>query len=178
MTTDIKELFQKYESEIVKISPEDKEAILKQAESFVHEKFSAELALDGGHLSGINSAMARSLLELFVRAKASASSIGPIPKIDLETYKIALEAFEEFVGKKFDSYDLLLGYWLSQVKIYVSNIFTSSEKAFKTYIIGDLCENLYLDNRLAEGVIQELKREGFIKVVGKQYGQEIFVRKY
>lgn len=159
------------------IDPNKREEILRLAESFICEKFAEKFSLDGTELSEMNSAIAQSLLELFVRNKAAENMPGAMLRIDLSTYEGALDAFKEFVSQKFDSYDLLKAFWLEQAKVCVCNTFSKSGKVFKNYLIGDLCESLYIDNKTAEAVIEELKSRQFIANYGKQHGQDLLIKK-
>jgi len=177
MKTDIKELFQrKYDAEIIKITPQKREEIIRQAESFVCEKFAREQALDGGQLFDVDSAIVQSLLELFVRNNASENMKGPMLQIDFSTYKSALENFKEFINQRFSSYDLLQAFWLQQAQMCICETFSNSKKIFKTYLMGELCENLYINNKTAELVIEELKNQKFLKVSGYQHNQELLAK--
>jgi len=177
---DTRRLFEEHPtSEIVEVSPKEREKILDKAEHFVTETFAStdQLKLNGGGLTAFDSAMARSLLELFVRSEASEKSKTPIVGISLETYQNALAHFKDFIQTTFhNNIKLLRDFWFSKVKLFVSEIFTKTESVFEPYVVGDLCEKLYLDNKLAEAVVEELKREDFIKVVNKKYDQNILAK--
>jgi hypothetical protein len=174
MSIDIMQIFQrKYEAEIIKVTPQKRNEIIKLAQSFICEKFAENHALDGGELEDLHSAIAQSLLELFVRDRASQEKTGPMLRIDNTTYESALKSFREFIDKRFASYDLLEAFWLQQAKMCISNTFSNFKNVFKTYLIGELCEYLYVDNRTAEAVIEELKDQQFIKIQGLQHGQEL-----
>jgi hypothetical protein len=161
--------------EILEISAKEREDFIKKAENIVHRKFATKYALNGGSLTIIDSAMIQSLFEQIVREEALAKSESPIIKIDLATYEDALKSFSERMETVFNQYELLRNYWLSQVKLCLTEIFTKSKKVFESYVIGELCEKLYLDNKHARAVIQEMKNEKFIKVCDKQYNQDILV---
>lgn len=177
---DTRQLFEERpSSEIIEISPKEREEILDKAEHFVIETLasSGKFELNGGGLTVVDSAIARSLLQHFVRSEASEKSKTPIVGISLETYQNALTRFKDFIQTTFhNDIELLRVFWLSKVRSFVSEIFTRTETVFETYVVGDLCEKLYLGNKLAEAVVEELKREDFIKVVNKQYDQNILAK--
>lgn len=176
MSLEVETLFQqRNDSEIVKITPQEKEEVLKQAELFIHSKFT-NLSFDGGELYSIDSAMIRSMVEFFAKEKALTCETGAIPRMDTETYQKALEGFKEYVNKTFESYGLLRQYWLSQVKLHVSKVFANSDKVFTKYMIGELGESFHLSNRFAEIVIKELEKDRFVKVIGRLYGEELLSR--
>ena len=54
------------------------------------------------------------------------------------------------------SIDSLFESWLNEVKEIVANVFTKSSKVFELYLIGELCEKLYLDTKGAKAVLEEL----------------------
>jgi hypothetical protein len=177
MPTDVQNLFKEEPlGEIVVIKPEEREQFLKEAETFVVEKFAAKLALSGGNLPNIDSTMVVSLMEKFVRSEGMNYTKGPLVEISIDTYRDALAKFKEFIENAFQNYDLLREFWFSQVKICVSNLFEKSERVFEPYIIGDLCENLCINNEQALFVVRELESQGFIKMIGKQYKQKMFSR--
>jgi hypothetical protein len=178
MSTDIVEIFnRKYDAEIIKIAPKKREEILRSAELFICKKFADKFSLDGGKLSEINLAVAQSLLETFVRDKAAKNMQGSMLRIDLSIYVGALEDFKEYINANFPSYELLEAFWLQQALTCVCNAFSASTKVLKTYLIGELCENLYIDNKTASAVIDELKNRRYIDIYGKQRGQELIIRK-
>ena len=178
MQTDIAGMFQrKYGAEIIRITPKERVDILKSAESFVIAKFAEKFLIDGGQLSDINVAMTQSLLELFVREKAAEKMIGSMLRIDLSVYESALSSFKEYIEKNFASYELLEAYWMQQAMTCICNTFSASAKVFQTYLVGELCENLYIDNKTADVIIEELKSKQFIYVYGKQQGKELLSRK-
>ena len=102
---------------------------------------------------------------------------GSMLRIDLSVYVSALDDFKEYINANFASYELLEAFWLQQAMICVCNTFSTSAKVFKTYLIGELCENLYIDNKTAMAVIDELKNRRYIDVYGKQHGQELIIRR-
>lgn len=174
---DIERLFEKRPiAEIVEISTEDRERILKEAESLIFEELTSGSSLNGGSLTTIDSAMTRSMFEYFVRDEALTRAETPIVEINLATYRNALDSFKEFVQTTSDNVELLRSLWLSITKCYITDLFTKSERVFEPYIIGDLCERLYLDNRSAQAVLEELKKDNYVKVVDKQYDQYILSR--
>jgi len=173
---DIERLFEsRPEGEIIEISSKEREKILREVESLVFN-LPSKSALNGGSLTTINSAMIKSLLELFVRNEALTKSKISIIEINIKTYQNALRDLKEYIEKTFDHFELLRSYWFSKIKSCVTEIFTKSEKIFETYIIGELCEKFYLDNKSAAEVIEELKREDFIKVVDTRYNQNLVMK--
>jgi hypothetical protein len=162
-------------AEIIKISPKKRDEILGLAQTFVFAKFA--LNCDGGELEIINSAITQSLLESFVRDKASQSG-SRILRINEAVYESALDDFKVFINENFKSFELLQAYWLQTVKNFVNNAFKDSAKIFKTYLIGELCENLFIDNKTAEIVIKTLKDRKFLYTYGQQYGLELLAKSF
>lgn len=172
----IAKLFEKRPTaEIVTISPKEREEILKEAESFVL-RFPSKTIFNGGGLTNFDSAVIRSVFETFVRSEALGKIEAPIIEIDVFTYKNALEKFKEFMKETFESYESLRNDWLSQVKSCLNEIFDKSKKVFEPYVIGSLCDRLYINNHDAKVVVEELKSEHFVDVVDRQYSQNILAR--
>jgi hypothetical protein len=173
---DLEQIFnRKYGGEIVKIAPKKRDEILQEAQTFVAEKFADIHGCDGGELTDLNSAITQSLMEMFVRNTASKTSCCML-KIDAAVYEAALLEFRDFINKKCESFDILQAFWLQTAKACISVTFQNEHRVFKTYLIGELCENLFIDNKVAEAVIKELKARDFIYSVGSQHNIELLER--
>ena len=169
---EIRRLFEKRPTiEILEISPKEREKTLRKAESLML-KTPSRLALNGGDMIEIEKALARSLFEVFARHKAMERlDTTLMAAIDSDAYDEALKSFNEFIEQA----DLVrvLNLWMEEIKSYTSNVFARANKVFEPYLIGELCERLYLDNRSAKVVLEELKKENFIQVVDRQYQQDL-----
>jgi len=173
LKTQINQLFQKrLPIEIIEVSPQVKEKLLKKAESFVI-KILSNRPYDGGTITEIDRAMVRSLVELFARKKAMEYKEGYYFTMNEYVYEEAVKNFMEFIKENISQLNLLRTLWLMHAKLCVIKTFTEARKVFEPYLIGELCEKLYLDNRGAQAVLEELKRTNFLKVVDKKYGQNL-----
>lgn len=169
---EIKRLFERRPTiEIMEISPKEREMILRKAESLML-KMSSNLAINGGDITDFEKALARSLFEMFVRNEAMEKINTTImAAIDFNIYNEAFKSFNEFI-KQADIVRIR-EQWMKEIKSYASTIFVRVDKVFEPYLIGELCERLYLDNRFAKAVLEELKNENFVQVVDRQYQQNL-----
>lgn len=169
---EIKRLFKRRPTiEIMEISPKERETILRKAED-LFLKMPSNLALNGGSIMDIEKALARSLLEMFVRDEAMEHlDTTFMAAIDFNMYNEAFKSFRKFVLQA--DIAQLQNLWMEETKLCVSTVFARVNKIFEPYLIGELCEKLYLDNGSAKVVLEELKKENFIQVVDRQYEQDL-----
>ena len=161
--------------EITEISLEERERILSKVVSIML-KSPSKLAFNGGSIADIEKAFVRSLFEMFVRHQAmELFDTTFIATIDSDIYNKALKAFSGFVEQA--DLSLIRDLWMEETKYHASSVFAQATRVFEPYIIGELCEKLYLDNKSAEAVIEELEREDFLQVVGKQYNQNLIEKR-
>lgn len=177
MIIDIERLLKRRPTfEIVEVSAEDRRKLIKKAESFML-KLPSKLPLNGGSITDLDIAIGRSLLEFIVRDKAMEySGTTSMATIDTKVYKDALRTFEDFMESMSSQYNLLRTLWMTQAKLHVAHIFSETDKVFEPYIIGELCEKLYLENKHSEVVVDHLKTENFVQVIDRQYGQNLLAK--
>lgn len=172
MSLDIDDLFEgRPIAEIIEISPQDRETIIEEAERF----FIHSTLMNGGSLTDLYKAMIRSIVESFARQEAIERT-GKCSILDMYVYKRALENFNNFIEKYSTRLDHLNELWLNKAKSYITNVFEKINKVFEPYLLGELCEKLYLNNKGAKSVLEELKKEGFIIIISKQYGHNLLAR--
>jgi hypothetical protein len=163
--------------EIIEVSSQEREKILRKAEAFML-KLPSKLAFNGGSTTQVDLAIGRSLLEFFVRDEATEYSKNPLmATITSEVYENALRRFMRFVEEIAPNYALFRSLWMTKAKLHINNIFSRTDEVFEPYVIGELCENLFLDNKSAKTLLEEFKREKFVQVVGSLYQESLLAKR-
>ena len=174
MSQEIDELFETRPiAEIIEILPQDRDDLINEAERLILDF--ASTSFNGGNLTDLYRAMVRSFLESFAR-KVAIERSGRCSIIDINVYERALLNFKDLILEYSFNLGSLRDSWLNRAKTYISDVFEHINKVFEPYLIGELCEKLYLNNKGAIAVLEELKNENFIQIVGKQYGHNLFVK--
>lgn len=177
MKIDIERLLKRRPTfEITEVTVKDREKAIAKAESFMF-RLPSKLALNGGNITELDVAIGRSLFEFFVRDKAMEySGTTSMVAINNEVYEDALKGFMSFIESVASHYDLVRTLWMTQAKLYVTHIFSEANKVFEPYIVGELCEKLYLNNKQSKTVIDQLKKEDFLRVIDRQHGQNLLAK--